>query len=88
MDLENRFGVRIENDLLTKPYIHSDFGMFLQFEDLTLCPIETEPIKLNLLTDEEKEWLNNYHKEVYNRLQGYLTDDEKLWLANQTAPIG
>lgn len=86
--LENRFGVRIENVLLTKPYIHSDFGMFLQFEDLTLCPIETEPIKLNLLTDEEKEWLNNYHKEVYNRLQGYLTDDEKQWLERQTAPVG
>jgi len=40
------------------------------------------------ITDEEKEWLNNYHKEVYNRLQGYLTDDEKRWLERQTAPIG
>lgn len=60
--LADEFGVRIENTLLVTNYLQTDFGKFLQMEPLTLCPIDTAPIEMELLTPEEKGWLNDYHK--------------------------
>ena len=74
--LQDKFGVRIENIMLATLYMHSDFGRFLQFESLTLCPIQTEPIKIQLLTNEELEWLNNYHKKVFQLLSPLLEPQE------------
>ena len=59
--LAGRFGVRIENTLLVTPYRETEFGQFLQFEPLTLCPIDTTPIIRELLSQEEIDWLNQYH---------------------------
>ncbi len=67
--------------------MHSDFGRFLQFESLTLCPIQTEPIKIQLLTNEELEWLNNYHKKVFQLLSPLLESQEVEWLKEKTAPL-
>lgn len=85
--LEGRFGVRIENTLLVVPYQETEFGRFLQFEPLTLCPIDTEPLMPELLTDEERGWLNGYHQLVYERLAPHLDDEEQAWLRDATKPI-
>ena len=78
--LEGKFGVRIENTLLITPYKETQFGQFLQFESLTLCPIDTTPIIKELLLDEEIAWLNQYHKRVFDTLSPHLDDEEKEWL--------
>ena len=85
--LEGKFGVRIENVLMTIPYMQSDNSEFLQFESLTLCPIDKTPIEMDLMTDEEIQWLNAYHKTVYDRLSPYLNDEEKEWLRSATDKI-
>ncbi len=85
--LEGRFGVRIENTLLVVPCQETEFGRFLQFEPLTLCPIDTEPLMPELLTDEERGWLNGYHQLVYERLAPHLDDEEQAWLRDATKPI-
>ena len=85
--LPSRFGVRTENTLLIVPGGETDFGRFLQFESLTLCPIDTEPLVRTMLTDEETAWLNAYHKAVYDRLSPHLDDDTRAWLAEACAPL-
>ena len=87
MYLEGQFGVRIENTLLTIPYRSTEFGAFLQFIPLTLCPIDTAPIDVTLLTDEELSWLNTYHDTVYATLAPHLDAAEKVWLEAATKPI-
>lgn len=85
--LAGKFGVRIENTLLITPYIKTEYGQFLQFESLTLCPIDTTPIIIEMLSPEERQWLNDYHQMVYNRLASYLTSEEQDWLLQATKPI-
>ena len=85
--LEGKFGVRIENTLLITPYKETQFGQFLQFESLTLCPIDTTPIVKELLLDEEIAWLNQYHKRVFATLSPHLDDEEKEWLKEACAAI-
>ena len=85
--LPSQFGVRTENTLLIVPGGETDFGRFLQFESLTLCPIDTEPLVRTMLTDEETAWLNAYHKAVYDRLSPHLDDDTRAWLAEACAPL-
>lgn len=86
--LEGRFGVRIENMLLTVPYKSTEFGDFLMFDTLTLCPIDTAPIIREMMTDEETEWLNKYHAQVYSALSPHLDDDDRQWLRDACAPLG
>ena len=78
--LESKFGVRIENTLLITPYKETQFGQFLQFESLTLCPIDKAPIIKDLLLQEEIDWLNLYHQQVYDTLSPHLSNEEKAWL--------
>ena len=85
--LEGKFGVRIENTLLVTPYRETEFGRFLQFEPLTLCPIDTTPIVKDLLLQEEVDWLNHYHELVFSQLSPHLEADEKEWLRQQTQPL-
>lgn len=85
--LEGRFGVRIENTLLVTPYRETSFGRFLQFEPLTLCPIDTTPIVWEMMGDEEIGWLNDYHRMVYERLAPLLDEEERRWLAGVTKPV-
>ena len=85
--LPGRFGVRIENTLLIVPYQDTEFGHFLQFEPLTLCPIDKRPIVVEELTDEELRWLNDYHHTVFTRLAPHLSDSERRWLEQACAPI-
>lgn len=85
--IEGQFGVRIENVLLTQPWRETDFGRFLQFETLTLCPIDTAPLDISLLTPEELRLLNDYHQLVYDRLAPHLDAPDRDWLCSATAPI-
>ena len=85
--LEGKFGVRIENTLLIVPAESTAFGDFLKFETLTLAPIDTTPIVLEMLSTEEREWLNNYHHRVYESLSPCLEGNEKEWLRKATLPI-
>lgn len=85
--LKGKFGVRIENTLLIKDFVETTFGKFLQMEPLTLCPIDTAPIDVDMLLLEEVEWLNAYHREVFEKLSPYLEDEEVGWLAEATKPL-
>ena len=85
--LEGKFGVRIENILLVVPAETTAFGDFLKFETLTLAPIDTTPIVLDMLSVEEREWLNGYHRRVYESLSPHLTEGEKEWLRIATLSI-
>lgn len=90
-----RFGVRIENILFAVPATTEDypegttpFGHFLRFEQHTLCPYDLRPIVVEMLTPEERTWLNDYHAHVCNVLTPLLpTSEEKSWLKNATRPI-
>ena len=85
--LEGKFGVRIENILLIKPYMTTAFGEFLQMEPLTLCPIDTAPIVREMLLNEEVEWLNGYHQYVFDKLSLYLQGADLDWLRAATQNI-
>ena len=82
--LAGKFGVRIENTLLTVPYLTTEFGRFLRFEPLTLCPIDTRPIVVDMLSAEELAMLNTYHQMVYERLSPMLDAEHRAWLAAKT----
>lgn len=86
--LAGQFGVRIENTLLINHYKDTEFGKFLQFESLTLCPIDTTPVVKEELLPEEVAWLNEYHQHVYAVLAPHLDDEgDKEWLRKATMPI-
>ena len=85
--VSGRFGVRIENTMIIEKYMTTDFGEFLQMRPLTLCPIDLAPVNIDMLTAEEKAWLNNYHADVYAKLSPLLDDDHRQWLAEATKSI-
>lgn len=86
--LAGKFGCRTENVLLVVPYREGEFGPFVQFEPLTLCPIDKTPICLPMLTPEERDWLNAYHATVLERLLPLLDDEEdKKWLRSACEAI-
>ena len=82
-----RHGIRIENTLLIVPAQETEFGKFYKFEPLTLCPIDKKAIAIEIMTDEELTWLNEYHQLVYDRLCPLLEKDEQIWLKEATTPI-
>lgn len=82
-----KWGVRIENLLAAVEAHKTEFVDALRFETLTLCPIDTRCIEVNLLTDEERKWLNAYHAEVLSRLLPLVSGDAKAWLELRTKPI-
>ena len=81
------WGIRIENLVAVQPALSTEFGDFLSFETLTLCPIDTRCLNLSLLNAAEVEWLNGYHQEVRERLSPYLHDEALAWLIERTEPI-
>ena len=81
-----KYGIRTENTMLAVPSRKTDFGEFYKFEQLTLCPINTETILWDMLSSKEIRWLNEYHETVYSKLSPLLSDEEKQWLRNTTNP--
>ena len=86
--VEGKFGVRIENTLLVRRSLNTPFGRFLEFEPLTLCPIDLRPVHLSWLTADEREWLNTYHRQVREALMPLLTDEaDRQWLTAATREV-
>ncbi len=83
----NEYGIRIENLVLTVPKEKTEFGQFYGFETLTICYIDTTLIDKSLLTEEEINWFNNYHKQVVKELTPYLTEEESEWLKEKCKAI-
>lgn len=85
--LSGKFGVRIENTLLIKDYQTTEFGKFLKMESLTLCPIDLTPVDFSMLQPEEIEWLDTYHRDVFEKLSPYLEGEDLEWLREATRPV-
>ena len=85
--LPERCGARTENTLLIVPYKETEFGRFLQFESLTLCPIDKAPIVREMMLPEEIQWLNDYHQRVFDILSSHLSETESEWLRDACAPL-
>lgn len=84
---EGSHGIRIENLVLVQEERKTDFGMFYNFETLTLCPYEIQLIDITMLDLKEILWINNYNREVFDRLSPLLKDDEKNWLREKTIEL-
>ena len=85
---EGKHGIRTENVMLVVPdKKDEEFGEFYKFETMSYCPIDLDGIEVSLLTEDEKEWLNDYHKETYEKLSPFLSDDEKQFLKEETKAI-
>ncbi|MHB9840246.1 aminopeptidase P family protein [Paraburkholderia terrae] len=82
-----KWGIRIENLVLNRAAGKTEFGDFLEFETLTLCPIDTRCVALNLLNDDERAWLNTYHEMVRTRVSPHVSGDAKAWLETRTQPL-
>ncbi|MDD2326904.1 MAG: aminopeptidase P family protein [bacterium] len=83
-----KYGIRTENLIVTQEFAKTEeFGTFLNFETITLCPIDTRPIVRKMLTKRERKWLNRYHRMVYDTLKEHLSKEEKAWLKNRTSAI-
>ena len=85
--LEGKYGIRLENDILTVPVKENSYGLFLGFKTLTLCPFDIDLIDKKYLDNNSIIFLNAYNKKVYNKLSKYLTKEEKKWLKNVTREV-
>ena len=84
---EGKFGIRTENVMVVVKDEVNDCGEFYKFDTISYCPIDLNGVKVELLNDDEKEWLNNYHKKVYDKLSPYLNEEEKELLKIETREI-
>ena len=81
------YGIRTENLVHIVPAMHTEFGQFLQFETITLFPIDTQLIEIEMLDAKEKEWLNNYHQTMFDRISPFLNEEENSWLKKKCSKI-
>ncbi len=84
---EGEYGIRTENLMLCVPGTKSEYGQFLGFETVTLCFIDRSLIEESSMTEQETRWLNDYHRQVYDKLSAELTREERKWLHEKTKPI-
>lgn len=84
---EDVHGIRCENLVLTVPAFTTEFGRFLKFETLTLCPFDRNLFELSMMTPAEIRWVNDYHASVYARLSPLLNSDEQQWLRAKTLEL-
>ena len=80
-------GIRIENLTLTKEWKTTEYGTFLEFETLTLCPIDTRPVVKELLLPEELKWLNDYNQTVRAALEPHLDEAHRSFLKERTQAL-
>ena len=85
--IKDKYGIRIENEMVCVEKSTNEYGSFLGFETITYCPIDIDAIQKNLLSQAEKDWLNDYHEMVYSKVSPYLTREEKEWLKEYTKKI-
>ncbi len=80
-------GIRIENIVVAKNDSKNEYGQFMHFDTLTYAPIDLDAIEVSLLTAEQRAYLNEYHKAVYEKVSPFLSEEEKQWLANATKEV-
>lgn len=85
--LEGQYGIRTENMMVVVEDEETEFGQFMKFEAITYCPIDLNGVNVDMLTAFEKNWLNEYHSDVYGKLSPYLNKEEKAWLQVETREI-
>ena len=85
--LEGRYGIRCENLIVTEKYETTEFGEFLHFHPMTLFPFDRNLFELEIMSEEEIKWVDDYHKLVRERLTPLLTAEEAEWMAAKTAPL-
>ena len=80
-------GIRLENEMLCKKGIKNEYGQFMEFEPLTIAPLDLDAIDVNLMNEDEKAYLNEYHKMVFDTVSPFLTAEETEWLKEYTRAI-
>lgn len=85
--IEDSHGIRIENEAYVKKAFENEFGSFLEFESLTIVPIDTRPVKISMLTSEEIDWLNAYNQKCYDLLSPHLEGDDLEYLKERCKEI-
>lgn len=85
--IEGSHGIRIENEMITHMAEKNEFGQFMNFETITFAPIDLDGIAPDEMTKFEREWLNNYHAQVYEKIGPHLTEEEREWLKEYTRAI-
>ncbi len=84
---DGQFGIRIENEFIVRKGTKNKYGQFMYFETVTFAPIDLDGIDPEEMSRDEREWLNNYHKDVYKKIGPHLTDEEREWLKEYTRAI-
>ena len=84
---DGQFGIRIENEFIVRKGTKNKYGQFMYFETVTFAPIDLDGIDPEEMSRDEREWLNNYHKDVYEKIGPHLTDEEREWLKEYTRAI-
>ena len=84
---EGSHGIRIENEIVVRKAEKNEYGQFMEFEVITFAPIDLDAIDVGLMMKDEIEYLNNYHKKVYEKISPFLNQDEKEWLKKYTREI-
>ena len=85
--VENSHGIRIENEIVVRKAEKNEYGQFMDFEVITFAPIDLDAIDESLILKDDKVYLNNYHKQVYDKISPYLNEEEKQWLKTYTREI-
>ena len=85
--IEGSHGIRVENEILCKKGAFNEYGQFMEFETITFAPIDLDGVDAKYMTKAERDWLNNYHTQVYEKISPYLTEEEAEWLKEYTRAI-
>ena len=85
--IEGSHGIRLENELLVREAECNEYGQFLYFEPITYVPIDLDALLPEKMNEEERQMLNAYHAQVYEKIGSYLTEEEQIWLKKATRPI-
>lgn len=84
---DGQFGIRIENEFVVRKGVQNKYGQFMYFETITFAPIDLDGIDPEEMSRDEREWLNHYHEQVYEKIGPRLTEEEREWLKEYTQPI-
>ncbi len=84
---DGQFGIRIENEFVVRKGVKNKYGQFMYFETITFAPIDLDGIDPGEMSRDEREWLNHYHEQVYEKIGPHLTEEEREWLKEYTRPV-
>ncbi len=84
---DGQFGIRIENEFVVRKGVKNKYGQFMYFETITFAPVDLDGIDPGEMSRDEREWLNHYHEQVYEKIGPHLTEEEREWLKEYTRPV-